>query len=775
MHSVSPTGRWSGAAVTHACRATVFFVLMAASAAVPGRSAAQNLGSTERFMAGVDAGRAVPLPVARLAGEIRIDGIIDEPAWTAIEPLPMAMHSPAFLGPLTERTEVRIAYDDRYLYMSGRLYDSDPAGIRTNTFYRDAYSGDDLLAIVIDSYNDYETAVWFVTNPGGARNDRTVSNDAVFASGGMPMNSDWNSHWDVATTQTAQGWFTEFRIPFSTLGFQATGDEVVMGFIVYRFIARKNERQTFPAIDPKWGGLAFAKPSQAQRIVLRGVRQSKPVYVTPYALGGVAQVPQLDGPAGGAQAWTATADASREIGGDLRYSPSSNLALDFTVNTDFAQVEADDQQINLTRFPLFFPEKRQFFQERASTFQFNAGGFTDRLFHSRRIGLNGGEIVRIYSGARAVGRIGGMDYGFLDMQAAPQSGRASENMGVLRLNQQILNPYSSIGAMLTSRLGSDGEDNVAYGLDAVLRPFGDEWITVKWAQTFDEAIDEASVLEAASVQARWERVRDDGFSYAGEFARVGGDYQPGLGFQSRRDFRLYGGRVQYKRFQANESPLRSVAFQIGTGHYIRTTDGTAESRFVEPQFMLELKDGKQLQLTGRSNYESLREDFTVASATVEAGEYRFHEGRARLEMPRSGLFRGDFTATAGTFYDGTRLGLALNPAWNPSKYLELGAGYEINRIAFNDRDEAATAHLARVKVQAALNTRLSFNTFAQFSNVADLATFNARFRYNFREGTDLWIVYNEGVHTERDITGQPRLPLSSGRTLMVKYAHTMVW
>jgi hypothetical protein len=772
-HSFRPMVR-ENAAARRLARPAAVLTALAACFAAASHGHAQNHANGD-VMAGIDARRSVPVSVHRLTGQIKLDGTVDEAEWSNVEPLPMAMHSPTFLAPLTEVTEVRIAHDDEYLYLSGRLLDSEPSGIRTNTFYRDAYSGDDLLAVVIDSYNDYETAVWFVTNPAGARNDRTVSNDGVFT-GEMPMNSDWNSHWEVKTRQDDTGWSAEFRIPFSTLGFQTVDGEVVMGVIVYRYIARKNERQTYPAIDPKWGGLAFAKPSQAQRVRLRNVRQSRPVYVSPYALGGVKQFPALREVAAGASAWRTESDATREVGVDLRYSPTSNLALDLTVNTDFAQVEADDQQINLTRFPLFFPEKRQFFQERASTFQFNTGGSTDRLFHSRRIGLlDSGDVVRIYAGTRAVGRIGGMDYGLLNMQTASHGQRASENMGVLRLQQQVLNPFSSIGAMITSRLGSNGQDNIAYGVDAVLQPFGDERITARWAQTFDEAIDEESPVEAGLMLARWERVRDEGLSYAGEFLRVGGDYNPGLGFQARRDFRFFGGRLQYKKYPGANSRLRAAGFQISTGHYIRDVDGAVESRSFQPQFRLEFKDGTEAEFTARSNYESVSEDFTVADATIPAGRYWFHEGQARLQLPRSDIFRGDFTATAGTFYDGTRIGLALNPAWNPSKYLELGGGYEINRLAFSDRDQQTTAHLARLKVQVALNTRLSFNTFAQFSNLADLASFNARFRYHFREGTDLWIVYTEGVNTNREIAGEPNLPASAGRTLMLKYSHTFIW
>ncbi|MFN0182120.1 MAG: DUF5916 domain-containing protein [Gemmatimonadales bacterium] len=746
----------------------IFWLVAAVATGASSWAAAQLPDSTR---AAADA-RRHPIALHRLTGPIVLDGQVKEPAWDAIEPVEMAMFTPSFLGRLTEKTEIRIGYDDRFLYLSGRLYDSDPAGIRTNTLYRDVYSGDDLLAVVIDSYNDYQTAVWFVANPAGARTDRTMSDDAVIGVT-MPMNPDWNAHWDVATSQDDKGWYAEFRIPFSTLRFQVVDQQVVMGLIAYRFIARKNERQTYPAIDPKWGGFAFAKPSQSQRVSLSGVRPSKPVYVTPYGLGGFRQTPVLR--PGTVPAWASNSDGTGEAGLDVRYAPTSNLALDFTANTDFAQVEADDQQVNLTRFPLFFPEKRQFFQERASTFQFDGQGSNDRLFHSRRIGLDEGELIRIYGGGRAVGRIGGMDYGLLSMQTGPRRTGGSENVAVLRLNQRVFNPYSTVGGMVTSRLSGGGTNNVGYGLDAVIRPFGDEWITAKWAQTFDQGIRERSAWEAASVLARWERIRDAGLAYSAQFGRVGGDYEPGLGFQSRKNYRFLGGGLQYKRFQKAASPLRSVSFNLATGHYLRATDGAAESRSIDPAINLEFKQGHELSFSGRSAFESVGADFPVAGATVRAGDYWFHEGRVRLMLPRSDRFRGEFNGTVGGFYDGTRASLSLGPSWNPSKFLELVGGYEFNRISFADRQQATTAHVVRLKIQVALDTRVSFNTFAQYSNVADLATFNARFRYNLREGTDLWIVYNEGLNTNREITAQPRLPVSSGRALLVKYTHTLVW
>lgn len=735
--------------------------------------AGQGVGEVD---GGFRPGPATPNPVSipRITGPIELDGRVDEPAWEHVGTLPMSMFSPTFRGDLTEPTEVRVAHDDRYLYVSGRMWDSDPDQIKTNTLYRDLYSGDDLLAIVIDSYNDFETAVWFVTNPAGARNDRTVSNDATFGAG-MPMNSDWNSHWDVATSQDERGWYAEFRIPFSTLGFQAPDGDATMGLISYRFISRKNERQTFPEIDPTWGGLAFAKPSLAQRVRLSGVAPSKPVYVTPYLLGGGSQIAELqEPPAVPAARWGTLDETAREVGLDVKFSPTSNLALDLTLNTDFAQVEADDQQINLTRFALFFPEKRQFFQERSSTFDFNTGGFTNRLFHSRQIGLDEGDLVRIYGGGRAVGRVGGMDFGLLSMQTASHEGRSGENMSVVRLRQQVLNPFSTVGGMVTSRLGSNGQDNLAIGLDTSLRLIGDDYLTLKWAQTFDQEIDEAGTLASGLAFAQWQRRRDDGFSYSGTYTRVGDDYRPRLGFQTRRDFTSYSGSAGYKSYRDADSPLRSVQFQVQTGHFYRNADNSPESRSVNPGFDFEFKGGTQVRFGTTSSFESIADTFGISEVDVVPGDYWFHEFDANLMLPRSRNFRGDFGGTVGSFYDGTRTSVRLNPAWNQSRHLELGAGYEMNRIEFADRAQEVTTHLARLRVQVALNTRVQISTFGQYNTVSDQVSFNARFRYHFREGTDLWVVYNEGLNTVLNNGLDPRLPRSAGRSFMVKYSHAFI-
>lgn len=725
-----------------------------------------------------DDSRTTPILIPRITGPIELDGIVDEPAWDDVDALPVTVFSPTYGAAPTETTEVRIAHDDEYVYVSGRLYDSEPEAVRTNTFYRDRYSGDDGLAVIFDSYNDFETGVWFVTNPAGNRIDRTVFNDAqIVPRAGMPSNEDWNSYWDVVTSQNDEGWFAEFRIPFATLGFQVEGDEVTMGFIFYRIIARKNERHTFPDIDPRWGGIAFAKPSQAQRVVLRGVQQSTPVYVTPYALGGVRQTPQLvDGPGGPESAWETDREGSREVGLDIKYAPTSNLSLNVTVNTDFAQVEADSVQVNIERFELFVPEKRQFFQERSATFDFNTGGPFNRLFYSRKIGLDGGDIVRIYGGARAVGRVGGTDYGLLNMQTAAHGERPSENMGVLRLRQQVLNAYSNVGAMVTSRLGSHGGDNIAYGLDASVRPTGDEYALLQWAQTFDEAAADAGSLETGLLRARWERRRDVGFTYSFDAVRVGSDYNPGLGFQRRKAYNFVGGELAYGQFLDDpETMFRSQGVRLTARQFTRNSDRTAETRLVNPRLEAQFRSGGRVDVGLESQYESVREPFSIADVVVPAGDYWFHEVKANLDLGRTASFRGRYSVSAGSFYDGSRVSMSVGPVWNLSRYLEMAAVYSLNRIDFSERDMATTAHIAQLKLEVALNTHFAVSAYAQYNGVDDLTSINSRIRYHFREGTDLWIVYNEGLHTERDANLIPRTPLSTGRSISLKYSQTFAW
>ncbi|MFB6248813.1 MAG: DUF5916 domain-containing protein [Salinibacter sp.] len=715
-----------------------------------------------------------PMRLPRLDGPITLDGRSTEPAWQAVEPLPLTMYQPTHEGGIRERTEIRIAYDDEYLYVSGRLYDSNPDGIRANSLYRDRYSGDDTFAVILDTFNDDENALWFFTTPTGVRFDLAVSNDGE---GGFEqaVNPNWDTFWSVETARTDEGWFAELRIPLSSLGFQSDGDRVTMGLGTYRYIARRNERYVFPNIPPNWR-LGFAKPSQMRTVALRNVETERPVYVTPYVLGGIDRQARLTADETG---YRQTRDITREIGGDLRYDVTNNLTLDLTANTDFAQVEADPQRVNLTRFSLFFPEKRRFFQERASTFAFSTGG-NDRLFNSRRIGLVDGTPVRIYGGARLVGRVGDWDVGVLNMQtaAAENRGVPSENFGVARVRRRVFNPTSYAGGIVTTRVGTDGSYNVGYGLDGVFRLVGDEYLTVKGAQTIDRALVRADGFDPGASTlglVRWERRRTDGLHYQGTVTRAGADYRPDVGFITRRNFTEVNGRVAYGWFPPNASSVRKVTPEASGAVALRNDDGSVQSARVEHEWGIEFNDGRTLEADAEVRVEDLRRPLSFPEATtVPAGRYTFGSVGVRHRAPEGQLLRTEASTSVGSFFDGWRWQGEVRPTWNPSPHLELGGTYQVNLVRFPDRDRRFVAHVARARVRVALNKQVSTNAFLQYNSAASVATADVRFRYNFGQGNDLWIVYNERLNRDRR-RASPTLPRTDARSILLKYTYTFRW
>jgi hypothetical protein len=457
-----------------------------------------------------------------------IDGFVDEPVWDTIDPLPLVSYEPvAGLAP-SEATEIRIGYDDNYIYASMRGYDSNPGGIRVNSLYRDRLSGDDVFHILLDTYNDNESAIGFTITPSGAKRDALISNDGE---GPRALNADYSTYWDVATQVDDRGWFAEVRIPFSSLGFQDINGRVDMGLYVQRGISRKNERITFPEV-PANIARAYFKPSLAQKIVFDDIKSSRPLHITPYLLGGLEQNQRLNE---SETSYVKNEDYTYEAGFDIKYGLSNNLTMDLTVNTDFAQVEADDQQVNLTRFNLFFPEKRQFFQERSSVFEFVTGE-NGRLFNSRSIGLSEtGQPVRILAGGRLTGRIGDWDIGVLNMQTDQYENTQAENFGVLRLRREIINPYSYAGGMFTSRIDAGGNYNIGIGLDGNIRLQENEYASFIWAKSTDDAMNNASLLSTSEIKLNVENRSREGFSYLSTVGLSGENYNPRMGFITRRN------------------------------------------------------------------------------------------------------------------------------------------------------------------------------------------------------------------------------------------------
>lgn len=297
-----------------------------------------------------------PLSIPRIEGTIELDGVPDEEAWEGIYQLPMVMYLPESGKEPTEKSDIRIGYTDEYLYIGARLYDSEPSSIQSTALERDSGSpSDDFFGVIIDTFNDNENALGFFVTPGGARTDLSVFNDAQ---GENPFNSSWNTFWDARAIVNSEGWFAEMRIPFSSLRYESSGEEVIMGLIVHRWIARKSESSIFPQIPNDWGWFGQWKPSEGQKVQFNQLDKKRPFYVTPYLSGGLGQVHELND---SETSWVRDDQLSYDAGLDVKYGLTSNMTLDLTVNTDFAQVEADNQQVNLTRFSLFSRKSESFF------------------------------------------------------------------------------------------------------------------------------------------------------------------------------------------------------------------------------------------------------------------------------------------------------------------------------------------------------------------------------------------------------------------------------
>lgn len=712
------------------------------------------------------AAQEAPLELTRLPGPITIDGRPDEPAWQQVPALPLTMYTPVFRGTPTQRTEIRVAYDDEFFYVAGWFYDTNPSGIRINSLYRDRWNGDDALAIYIDAFNDNQNAKWFGTTPSGMRFDLLVSDD------GNTTNDSWDTFWTSRCTVTPEGWFAEVRIPFSSLGFQTGPDgRVVMGLTVTRLVSRLDERVTFPAIDPKF---PFRRPSVARDVVLRGVHSKTPLYVTPYVLGGGAtSVVPVE------STIRRERDVNREAGVDVRYPVTGKLTLDFTVNTDFAQVEADGQQVALDRFPLFFPERRRFFQEGSSLFDFVAAGGL-RLFHSRRIGLTPDfEPVRILGGARVVGRVGQWDVGALEMQTDRHGSTPAENFGVIRLRRPVFNQNSTAGLLATSYVSADGRTNVAFGADTSLRVRGDEYVGAKWALTADDHERSGVNLASRSLfDTSWERRSNRGLSYTWQFTRAGRDYRPELGFMPRRDFTTANVVTNWFLYTDKNRYFKRVFPGALAFSTFRNADRALESGQYAVWVQWETKAGGGGWVEPKAFHENVLQPFVIGNRVhVPAGAYDFADLQLVYTMPSGAKMRTSADFRTGTYFDGTRTQLVLAPTWNVSPHLELGGDYQVSLLRFDRRREAVNIHLARFRIRTALNAQASGNAFVQYNSTTGKVDVNVRLRYNVAEGTDLWLVYNEGLDSDRalDTPARPAAPLSLSRALILKYSHTFTF
>ncbi len=716
--------------------------------------------------------------IPRIQGEIRFDGIVDDQCWQNIQPMQMVMHTPTFGNKPSEKSEVMICYDNDYFYVGARLFDSNPADMLISSKKRDESEvASEALDLIFDSFNDKENALGFSTSPTGLRCDYTISKDAI---GGDPhtgpLNISWHTFWDVKTSKNGEGWFAEIRIPFSSLRFKDNNGKVVMGLTCIRVIAHKNEVDVYPSIAPNWGQWSVFRPSKAQEVVFEGLVPRKPFYISPYLIGGFQHENLLNETGIGY-----SLDKSPKLTGglDVKYGLTNNLTLDLTVNTDFAQVEADDEQINLTRFSLFFPEKRTFFQERSSVFTFDFEPMAS-LFYSRQIGLFNGLQVPILGGARITGMAGKWDLGFLDMQtqAVRPSDEtlnklSSENFGIFRLRRQVINENSYVGGIVTSRIGTDGSYNTAYGMDGIFKLFDNDYLNVKWAQVLDNTFRNNIVsLDPTRLYLNWSRVNQKGLNYDFTWSRSGKDFDPKIGFLMRSNYAHYYAGVGYGWIPGESAALQNQKVNLSALTYTDNSDNSAQSTEAMLSYDFRFKTDYNGMASFGYMYENVTDTFSFSKdAYVPAGKYGFYQFETHLNSPQTNRLVLGVDFFGGSFYDGTRYSFGFEPSWNIGSTLQLGLAYDHSFLRFKNRNQSFSGGVAGFKALVMFTTKLSISTFLQYNSAENNLITNFRFRYNPKEGNDLYIVVNEGRSTYRDIE-DPRLPLFNNRSVLVKYTYT---
>lgn len=709
-----------------------------------------------------DADMSVAWPLPRLAGPIRVDGRSDDDAWQSIPTLPLTVYLPNYGASPTERTEIRVAYDDAALYVMVDAWEAHPGGVRASSMIRDDDSPGDFANVLLDTFGDRQNAVSFSTTPGGQRNDWSISNDAQNDAALSPA---WNGVWDLATRRDEQGWHAEYRIPFSTLRFTSRAGRVQFGLSINRLTAHANERVTFPAIEPS-NSMALWKPSNMQRVSVEGIKTVRSARVTPYAVAGLVGARTPD-PA--LSPWTR--EDRFEVGGDFKMAVTPNVTLDLTANTDFAEAEVDDQRVNLTRFALLFPERRPFFVERAGTFEVKTGS-SDLLFHSRRIGLTpDGEPVRLLAGARIVGQIAGWDVGFFDAQMGRTAGGSHENLAVLRLRHGVFSPRSWLGGMATSRLAPDS-GQVALGADGELHLGGDDYLSLAAVTLMGDlaAGPDSGVLPRGALKLLVERRRNRDFWYRVAFNSTGVRYTPALGYVERTDAIRPFAQIGYGRVVSKAGHV--VRTSLTTELVYWNAAGIFDGATTSGALALELPTGGVATLTATRQDDDLLLPFAPTPATlVPVGQYRANSLQLAFTPPTGPQAVLGATVRGGDYYDGTLYSVLLTPEWRASAHLRVAADLELARLDFPSRGQRDWSKLGRLRVFASASPRLSLIALVQANSVGRVGTANVRLRYNMAEGHDLWVVYGQQENLDRDRTS-PSVPGTARASLLIKYTRS---
>ena len=686
---------------------------------------------------------------------ISVDGEIDEPQWQLAElATDFSQIEPYDGQPSTERTEVRLLYDSRNLYVSAFCFDSEGADGLTVTEMQRDFSGSsgDNFQVIIDTFDDNRNGFAFSTNPRGAKREMQTSAD------GFSFNRDWDAVWHVRTKMTDQGWQAEFSIPFRTLRFPSQESQV-WGINFGRRIRRKNERTTWSPVPVPYRLYRVSLAGTLDGI--NGVRQGRNLYVKPYVTAPIVRREEDD------------VDFTPDIGLDVKYGVTPGMTLDLTVNTEFSQVEADDVQVNFTRFDLFFPEKREFFLENAQIFEFGntgrrgfgrSGSIRSRTlfrprndlipFFSRRIGISDdGDLLPILGGARLTGRAGKYRMGFINMQQDEFATEPSTNFTVARFRRDFFR-QSDMGVLFINKHQGDGRFNRTYGVDTNFNFFRYLDVSSYILNTDSREIaekDGAGFFRMAwrdrllDVQAFHVAIEENFNAEVGFVPRGGYDRENKVG----RAMRKSSGELNLTPRPEGRIPWVRQ-FRPGLEvDYITDWDNNLETRDLNGSFSIEFNDGSFFSVNRRSSFERLVEEDDVLDEPLAPGDYQFEEYATSFSSDRTRMFSGSASYSDGEFYNGERRSYGLGAGFTPNPQFNLQLFWNHADLSFPTRD--FTTDLVSSRLAYSFNTNMFLNALIQYSSRDGWVASNVRFNLIHKPLSDLFIVYNERRTPEGEV------------------------
>ncbi len=695
-------------------------------------------------------GRATVRAV-RLATGLRLDGRLDEPAYDAVPAITdFVQQMPVEGAPASEKTEAWILFDETNIYVSGRVWDSaPPSEWVANEMRRDTpqLRENDSFWVAFDTFNDRRNGVTFYTNPLGAIGDFGITNE------GNP-NGDWNPVWDVRTGRFEGGWTVEMEIPFKSLRYRP-GPVQRWGVQISRRVRRKNEMAYITSVPIAAGRRGIFRTSDAALLVGLEVPDSGTnLEIKPYGISGVATDLTADPPRRN--------DGDGDYGVDLKYGITRNLTADLTWNTDFAQVEVDEQQVNLTRFSLFFPEKREFFLEGRGIFDFARGGGPSTrdgalrqigggasreesnaptLFYSRRIGLQERAVVPIVGGGRVTGKVGAFDVGALNIHAGEELDAEVEptNFTVVRVKRDLLR-RSAVGALVTNRsvsLAGDGASQT-YGADGTF--------------SFYDNVSAVAYLARTRTPGRTGRDRSyqgqltyagDRYGFQAEHLTVEDNFRPEVGYWRRENFRRSFGTARFSPRPASIEAIRQFRLE-GSFDYVETADTRAvETRQTQLAFLTEFENSDRIGVSAAENYEFLVEPFEPGrNVVLPIGGYRFRDVETTYALGGQRRLSGIYTVRLGEYFSGTirsigfrRARLVLMPR------LAVEPTLSVNWI--ETPQGSFRTDLLVSRVTWTLSPRMFFSGLIQYNSSTRTVSNNLRLRWEYSPGSELFVVYTE--------------------------------